>query len=64
MANISIDELSLTISELLELAEESLFTDLSESELVAVAGGIIPWGPWLPSPSLSNLPKPPFLGWR
>jgi hypothetical protein len=61
MANISIENLSLTVSELLELAEESLFTDLSESELVAVTGGIIPWGPWLPNPSLIHRPHFPFF---
>jgi predicted ribosomally synthesized peptide with nif11-like leader len=40
---------------ILELAEEGLFTDLSESELVAVAGGQTLggnnwWWPWRPSP--------------
>jgi predicted ribosomally synthesized peptide with nif11-like leader len=39
---------------ILELAEQGLFTDLSESELVAVTGGQTldgnNWWPWRPSP--------------
>ena len=45
---------------ILELAEEGLFTDLSESELVAVTGGQIldgnNWWPWRPGSGRPGFP--------
>jgi predicted ribosomally synthesized peptide with nif11-like leader len=45
---------------ILELAEEGLFTDLSESELVAVTGGNNWWGPWRPG-SIHRPGFPPVI---
>jgi hypothetical protein len=42
MANISIEDLSLTISELIDLEpNQQKFPELSESELIAITGGQI-----------------------